>query len=202
VRIALIRARFTQSQYAPDGSNRKYEGRKMIIKHLPPLPELGAQRDSQAIRSPQPDGRHIGHPHFWQMAMTRRQFLKASAAATAVAIGSGWAMPDFVQAAKPVGAAPNPIPGGTLLDGLGLFHFYFPTANPFGGLTVQSGQGDPSPITDLNGFIGVGDFAGGTGMGTTPSGTTPLFWAADVRFMKGEYVGINGKHRQGAFAFL
>jgi hypothetical protein len=64
---------------------------------------------------------------------------------------------------------------------------------------VANGRGDPSTITDFNGFIGLGDFAGGTGK--DPSNTT-LYWAADIRFMDGEYIGIDGRLRQGSFAFI
>jgi len=42
-------------------------------------------------------------------------------------------------------------------------------------------------------------WAGGTGK---DGGGTTLFWAADLRFMDGEYIGLDGRHRQGAFAFV
>jgi hypothetical protein len=64
---------------------------------------------------------------------------------------------------------------------------------------IENGRGDPSMITDFNGFIGVGEW--GPGTGKDQAGNT-LFWEADVRFMDGEYIGLDGRHRQGAFAFV
>jgi len=64
---------------------------------------------------------------------------------------------------------------------------------------VERGCGDPSLITDFNGLIGVGEWGGGTG--TDQDGIT-LYWAADLRFMDGEYIDLNGHQRQGAFAFI
>jgi hypothetical protein len=146
-------------------------------------------------------GRGIGHDHFWQRALSRRQLLVGSvgvvgAAAAASPFGAGLA-----RAAAPGAGQPNPIPGGTQIDGLGFFHFNFPTtSNPVGATTVvENGRGDPSTITDFNGFIGLGDFGGGTGKDQS---NTTLYWAADVRFMDGEYVGTDGRHRQAAFTFV
>jgi hypothetical protein len=145
--------------------------------------------------------RYSGHAHFWERALSRRQLLGRSAAAAGVAVGSAFGLPAVARAAARAQGSPRPIPGGTTIDGLGLFHFYFPTAkNPAGStVTIQNGEGDPSTISDFNGFIGVGDFGGGTGK--DENGRT-LYWAADVRFMDGEYVGLDGRDRQGAFAFV
>ena len=78
-------------------------------------------------------------------------------------------------------------------------HFYFPEGGPPGALTIESGEGDPSTITDFNGFIGVGDFTGGTGK---DQANQTLYWKSDLRFMDGEYIGVDGRHRQGAFVFV
>ena len=169
----------------------------MSLKHIQPW-QAGPPVNGQSHTPPG----HVGHAHFWHRAMSRRQFFKVGAAATAVAVGSRLWMPEIAHAAAPTGAAPNPIPGGTILGPFGLRHFYFPTANPFGGLTIESGQGDPATITDFNGFVGVGEFTGGTGTGTLNGQSAPNFWAADVRFMTGEYIGVDGRHRQGTFAFV
>jgi len=142
----------------------------------------------------------VGHDHFWQRALSRRQLLVGSAGVVGAAVASPFGTA-LAKAAAPGTGQPNPIPGGTQIDGLGFFHFYFPTtSNPVGATTVvENGSGDPSTITDFNGFIGLGDFAGGTGKDQS---NTTLYWAADVRFMDGEYVGTDGRHRQGAFAFV
>jgi hypothetical protein len=151
---------------------------------------------------PQPNQRSFGHAHFWERAMmSRRQFLKAGVA-TAVVFGSGLWQPKLVSAASLPGNAPKPIPGGTTIPGLGFFHFFFPTGGPPGALTIESGQGDPALITDFKGMVGVGDFSGGTGTGKTGVHTSQLFWKADVRFMVGEFIGVDGHHHHGAFAFV
>jgi hypothetical protein len=146
--------------------------------------------------------RPVGHRHFWERALSRRQLVSRGGAALAgAALGSSLAWPLAASAAPRAGGMPRPIPGGTTIDGLGLFHFYFPTApNPAGSNdVVANGHGDPSSITDFNGFLGVGEFGGGTGQ--DQNGRT-LYWAADVRFMDGEYVDLDGRHQRGAFAFV
>ena len=95
-------------------------------------------------------------------------------------------------------AAPLPIPGGVLIP------------NPFGGpdvhanlpgpadSTVPGIGGEPSTITDFNGFVGVVVV---DGTGTDGSGH-PLLWEADLRFLKGTYRGADGHFHEGAFAFV
>jgi len=159
------------------------------------------ERDFRAIWETRAGGAEFGHAHFWDRALSRRQLLGRSAGVAGVAAGSALGLPALARAAAPGPGEPGPIPGGTTIDGLGQFHFYFPTANnPVGSTTtIESGRGDPSTITDFNGFIGVGEWGGGTGK--DQDGTT-VYWAADVRFMDGEYIGLDGRHRQGAFAFI
>ena len=161
----------------------------------------GIEQDFKAIWDSHSGGSSFGHAHFWDRALSRRQLLGRTAGLAGVAVGSAFGFPALAKAAPPGKGAPRPIPGGTQIDGLGFFHFYFPTANnPVGSTdTVESGRGDPSTITDFNGFIGLGEWGGGTGK--DQNGTT-LFWAADLRFMDGEYIGLDGRHRQGAFAFV
>jgi hypothetical protein len=157
--------------------------------------------DFHAIWQAKAGDRALGHDHFWGRALSRRQFVGRAAALAGVAAGSTLGLPGIARAAGPGQGQPRPIPGGTTIDGLGLFHFYFPTSpNPVGSPdTIESGRGDPSTITDFNGFIGVGEWSGGTGK--DQSGNT-LYWGADLRFMDGEYVGLDGRRRVGAFAFV
>jgi hypothetical protein len=80
--------------------------------------------------------------------------------------------------------------------------------NPFGGpdvhlnppgpadSTVPGLGGEPSTITNFNGFVGVAEVEG-TG---TDGGGNALLWRSDVRFMKGVYQGIDGNIHQGTFA--
>ena len=161
----------------------------------------GIEHDFKAIWDSRSAGGQYGHAHFWDRALSRRQLLGRTAGLAGVAIGSAFGVPGVARAEAPGRGVPRPIPGGTQIDGLGFFHFYFPTANnPVGATnTVESGRGDPSTITDFNGFVGLGEWGPGTGRDQNGKG---LFWAADVRFMDGEYIGLDGRHRQGAFAFV
>jgi hypothetical protein len=149
--------------------------------------------------------RHVGHAHFWERALTRRQFMgSAAVVGGAAAIAPLW-LPQLVEAA---GGTPTPIPGGTLFPPFQPttpFHFYFPTANPFAppNFTVENGQGDPSTIFDFKGNIAVADLSGtGTGTDTTTGKESAMTWAADVRAMKGTFVFHEGNTGRGAFAFI
>jgi hypothetical protein len=94
---------------------------------------------------------------------------------------------------------PLPIPGSSL-----------PIPNPFGGPDVHfrlpgpadstnaRTGGEPSTITDFNGFIGVANVEG---TGTDNNGNS-LLWEADLRFMQGVYVGVDGNVHKGTFAFV
>jgi hypothetical protein len=156
------------------------------------------EEDFKAIWDARYGGRQIGHAHFWERALTRGELLGTAAGAVGVAATAGLWSPAAAKAAGLAGSRPRPIPGGTTIGGLGTFHFFFPEANPFSPVTIENNRGDPSSITDFNGFIGVGDYSGGTGM----AGSTKLFWQADLRFMKGRYVGEDGNQHRGAFAFV
>jgi len=96
----------------------------------------------------------------------------------------------------PSAAAPLPIPGGVLVP------------NPFGGpdvhlnfpgpanSTVPGHGGEPSTITNFNGFTGDTQV---TSTGTDNNGN-PLLWRSDVRFMQGTYQGVDGNLHHGTFA--
>lgn len=145
--------------------------------------------------------RHVGHAHFWERALTRRQFLGTAAAAGGVAATAALWTPLVAQAA---GGTPKPIPGGTKLPFQPTpFHFYFPTANPFSEFNIENGKGDPSLIFDFKGNIAVADLHGtGTGTDTGTGEESAMFWAADVRTMKGTFVFQEGNTGRGAFAFI
>jgi hypothetical protein len=163
------------------------------------------EQDFMAVWQAEVGDRPVGHSHFWERALSRRQLVGRAAGLVGVAAGSTLGLPAVALAAAPGPGEPAPISGGTTIDGLGLFHFYFPTSpNPVGSPdTIESGRGDPSTITDFNGFIGAGEFGSPQSPGTGKDGHgTALYWGADVRFMDGEYVGLDGRHRQGAFAFV
>jgi hypothetical protein len=143
---------------------------------------------------------HWGHAHFWERALSRRKFLGSAALAGGAALTSPLWAARLAEAAAFAEADPRFIPGGTLLPFKPTpFHFFFPTDGVPGAVTVDSGHGDPSLITDFDGMVGVAEIGdtGGTG---TPGGR--LRWKADVRFMKGTYLGTQGDTRTGAFAFV
>jgi hypothetical protein len=85
---------------------------------------------------------------------------------------------------------PRPIPGGTAFLGPGttIFHANFPAF----------GQ-EVSTITDFNGSIAAAEIRG---TGTANMGPTPLFYDADMRFMSGTYVAMDGRTREGTFGFV
>jgi hypothetical protein len=89
---------------------------------------------------------------------------------------------------------PNPIPFAQKLPpptmAYGPFHFMLPGPADHGH--------EPSLITDFNGFIGVAMF---NGTGTDAAGNAHTF-SGDMRFMKGEYVGVDGQNHRGVFAFI
>ena len=93
--------------------------------------------------------------------------------------------------------APLPISGGFI-------------PNPFGGpdvhqelpgpadSTMPGIGGEPSTINDFNGFVGVVHIQG---TGRDGDGHT-LLWDADLRFMQGDYRGVDGRLHSGTFAFV
>jgi hypothetical protein len=105
------------------------------------------------------------------------------------------------------------VPSGTPLPIPGLLFNPPAPANPFGGPAIHSGfpgpadnttpsiptvGGEPSTITNFNGFVGVAHVEG---TGADNSGNT-LFWDVDMRFMKGVFQLSDGSIQKGACAFL
>jgi hypothetical protein len=149
------------------------------------FPVLGiASQKTKAISCPLSCDRHAHHA-----AVSRRRFIGGAATALGTVLGASVLRPGAALA-KTQNAAPNPIPGGTTINGQ-LFHFLF-----FGpGL-------EPASITDFNGFVGVADVQG-TGTARNPDGSTEtLLYDTDVRFMKGVYVGKDGAVHKGTFGFI
>jgi len=126
----------------------------------------------------------IGHRHFWDRALSRRQFLGTAAAAGGVAAAASLWVPSLAHAEAPGAGTPRPIPG-TVAPGAP-FHVKLPGAGS-----------EPSTITDFNGFIAIADIEGtGTGAG---SGLT---FGADVRFMTGTFRGTDNRIHSGTFGFI
>ena len=137
----------------------------------------------------------VGHPHFWDRAMARRQFITTAAGTLGLVLGSGtlgsglW-RPQLARATTLSGADPTPIPGGIQPFGPGteVFHIFLPGSDM-----------EPSTITDFHGFVGLAHI---TGFGTANPGNRRVFFDNDMRFMKGPYIGVDGKQRNGTFAFF
>jgi len=131
------------------------------------------------------DGRTvIGHDHFWRRALSRRQFLGASAGAGAALATSPLWMPTLAEASR---AEPVPIPGG-----------FAPGLHAFLGPGVE-----PSTIFNFRGVTGVATVQGtGTGWNTTTGEPTALLFDSDNRFMQGEYVDADGERHRGTFGFV
>jgi hypothetical protein len=136
-----------------------------------------------------------GHAHFWERAfstaLSRRQFLGATAAGAGAIAGSGLLSP-MLAAAKGGSAAPRPIDYGFQIPGTGItFHA--------SGLDASSELG---VITDFTGSVGAADVQG-NGTGFQP-GHKPerLLFDSDMRFMQGRYVGQDGETHDGTFAFI
>lgn len=128
-----------------------------------------------------------GHKHFWQRALSRRNFLSTAA---------GVAGASLVFGQRPSsGAEPRPIPGGIQPFGPGteVFHVFI----------IGSGV-EPSTITDFVGFVGATEIQGPWTVSgpSAPTPTPPATYDADMRFMIGEYIGADGRHHQGTFGFI
>ena len=127
-----------------------------------------------------------GHQHFWQRALSRRQFIGASVAATAGALSAPLWMPTLARADA---NDPTPIPQ-TVVPGAP-FHVQLP------------GTGEPASITNFMGVIGVAAVGGqGTATNLITGQTERLIVDVDNRFMKGTYIGAGGHSYEATFAFV
>jgi hypothetical protein len=76
-----------------------------------------------------------------------------------------------------------------------VFIHHFPIAAPG---TPLANISEPSQITDFNGFVALNRIRGlGSGIGF-PS----LSFQADMGFMVGDYVAVDGKHYHATFGFI
>ena len=153
----------------------------MSLRKLASQNIVDRQRLARPVSIPQ---RHTGHAHFWERAaiVSRRGFLGAAAAGIALPSISG----------SSLSTLPKPIPGGLDLLGNGHnFHVFLPGTSP-----------ELSTITDFNGVLGATDVLGSWNGPVPNPNNLPLIFDADMRFMSGEYIARDGRHRQGLFAFV
>ena len=166
----------------------------MSLKNLHTLPDSSLRGQprfaAQAFHPMNPRG----HSHFAQRAaLSRRGFLGMTAAASGVLFG-GLAAPSIAEAARKGSSTPKPIPGGIQPFGPGteVFHIFLP-APGF----------EPSTITDFNGDVGVANVRGkGTQTDTNTHTSETVVFDVDVRFMRGVYVGEDGRVHRNAFVFV
>lgn len=121
---------------------------------------------------------HVGHAHFWQRALSRRAVIQTAAGTLAV-LGSGLAMPTLAEA-HGASSAPKPIP--EVLFGNTPFHIQFPNTE------------EPSAIYDFNGIVGATEIQGHV--------SDDLVFDADMRFMQGTYIAMNGSVQHRTFGFV
>jgi hypothetical protein len=138
---------------------------------------------------------HRVHTHV-SMALSRRQFLGTAAGVAGLLLGSSLLSP----ARAVVCADPKPIPGG--FAALGHFYHVLAPGHPLLG-TLGLDKEDPSTITDFNGHIGLAYVVGmGTHTDKVTGDVSHLPYEIDLRFMKGGYVGEDGKNHHGTFALI
>jgi hypothetical protein len=131
---------------------------------------------------------HEGHTHFWDRALSRRQFLATTGLAGGAVVTSSIWMPLIAEASN--SAAPTAIPYGTTVGGK-LFHFLPPRTDL-----------DQSSIFNFKGLVGVAEISG-PGTATHNGQNVPrTTFGSDNRFMKGTYIGADGKRHHGTFAFI
>lgn len=138
--------------------------------------------------------RHPGHAHFWDRALSRREFVQTTAAAAGLVLAS----PLKTMAQTVPGNTPKPIPGGIQPFGPGTEVFHVLGPHTF----TPDPDGDRSAIFDFNGTIGYSVIRG-TGHARGPQAAArSLNFEVDVRFMQGVYVAEDGRRRHGTFCLL
>lgn len=163
------------------------------------LKQIQSQERPFRVVSGPPDTLHrrAGRSRLWERALSRRQFLHTAMGATGLVLGAG-----LVSPARADGCAdPRPIPGGLDILGTGeIFHLRLPGYPGFG---MDPATNDASVITDFNGQIGLSYIRGmGTHTDLATGAISHLPFEVDLRFMKGEFVGLDGRHHHGAFALV
>jgi hypothetical protein len=122
--------------------------------------------------------------------MSRGQALRRGAAATGAIAGLG--LLDAAPALAWWGRQPRPIPGG-------VDETFTPVAkDPFLHFSYPAFGYEAITITDFHGVMAAGETQGAA---QGSDGKTYSF-DADLRFMRGTYVGMDGRSRQGAFGFI
>jgi len=140
-----------------------------------------------------------GHAHFWERAMARRQFVRAAAGGTAALLGAGLWTPALAEHEERAGVPPKPIPGGQTFTQFGVpsTEFFHVLGPGFPDKGVEN-----STITDFTGAIASAHILGTATQIQGGTRTPGLLVDHDLRFMKGRYVGVDGKVHHGTFGFF
>ena len=128
-------------------------------------------------------------------AISRRQFARNAARTAAIGATFGSLLRPWRAEAK-ASFAPVPIPGGSPFLG-GAYHVFGPAAfDPI--------DAEPATITNFNGFSGLAYVSGMVTQTNIQTGEKLRFpfVDSDMRFMKGEFRGTDGRMHHGAFAFI
>lgn len=142
---------------------------------------------------------HRGHVHFWMRPISRRAFLGSAALAGGAALTAQTWMPIVARADSDEAATVLPRPIGIGVAPFGIPIHHFPPDPLFGPGPIN----EPSQITDFNGMVGVCRVKGaGTGTDLTTGARTRYSYQVDNGFMDGLYVGEDGRHHHGTFAFV
>ncbi len=157
---------------------------------------------SRSLHQPEGGRQYGGHAHFWERALSRGVFLRTAALTAGAAASADLWTPPVGRAAVPFpapavslaqlgAAAPKPIPGGInpgVPGGPALIHVNLPA----------SSTDDQITITDFMGEMGVAHL-----QGTGKDGTgAVLTFDADMRFMRGVYVGTDGNRHVTTLGFV
>ena len=141
---------------------------------------------SVEARTEAPIHRAIGHHHFWDRALTRRDVLTGGLGAAGLLATSGVWSPVLGHKAF---SDPKPIPG-VIFPGTP-FHIEFPVLG-----------NEVSAISDFNGFVGAAEIQGAGDAWEAGAQTSHrLVFDVDMRFMTGEFIGVDGRQQHGTFAF-
>lgn len=131
--------------------------------------------------------------------MSRRAFLGSAALAGGAALTAETWMPIVAKADadRVATVLPRPIGIGVRPFGIPIHHF------PPDPLLGPAAINEPSQITDFNGMVGICRVTGaGTGTNLESGATTRYTYQVDNGFMDGLYVGEDGRHHHGTFAFV
>ena len=123
-------------------------------------------------------------------SMSRAQFFRRAAISAGAVAGFGLLRARGASAANP--AEPSPIPGG--FDE----NFNIVPAGAFIHVLPPTVGFEMATITDFDGVIAAAEIQG-TAQGT--DGTQYTF-DTDMRFMHGQYIGMDGRQYQGSFGFI